>query len=41
MAEPTLFRPGGVSYLLIPAPVATLRDPAGNEIGIWQQGVPA
>jgi hypothetical protein len=43
MAEPTVFRPGGVSYVRIPAPdpnraAALFRDPAGNEIGIWQQG---
>jgi predicted enzyme related to lactoylglutathione lyase len=67
MAEPTVFRPGGVSYLryvndvratldralangaepaTAPYPegnltVATFRDPAGSEIGVWQQNADA
>ncbi len=39
MAEPSVFRPGGISYLRIPAP--DLQTSAGNEIGVWQQGVSA
>ena len=43
---PSVFRPGGVSYLRIPAPdpdsdlwVATFCDPAGNLLGVWQHGL--